>query len=939
MAAIGAVGFASAIGTKTFGAALAGLLVTTVGTYVDNVYVLPRLFGESPERPELGSVEANYAEVGAGAQFCYGDLNRVPGQYIYASKPYSLPGSGGSGKRGAPAQVTWYIDAAIAFVWNEIGRFNQLMFDGERVYEDDPGAVVSPPTSEFDQHYDKANSVQEWSYSLNPSSGQREWSLVRWYATFETIAPAEHQFITFRAGDKVRIKDTNGFGALFHCRVIRAEATANGTQQRLVVDLVNHWINQSWATGQNPNQPTNEPSVATGNYPWPGPQNTLNEPWSFVRDDSQPWKKNLVNEAGVEYFLGKNQPQVSTVIGNAFGTSAPALPGIAYIAIPKLNVSAFGNRAPHVTGLISQSDNKLTTLVEQRTADQAVTYFGKTVGGIPAAYLSSNIPYNFAGLTWVGTQETHALMAQLMLAYGVESFEADGIRQFRLKKTSSAIQLDPIYLGARPVGQPPRPRVEGYLEVDRGALPRRLNVKYPSAEINRDLQDDSQHATRDGLQDANATDAEDRQVSLAIPMTDLEARALAATMLQTVWDETGSATLRLPWLFAHLTETDQIEFTSEVDGRSWAIVVTQVDHTATFDVLLKVSVRVDSSPIVAAAYGTGASETNSPAIFGRESALRTSAAVTIMVLDIPAFRHEDAVVPGVYIATGNPDPTAPWRGAQVYMSTADNAQYVKIGDGRQATTGHTTGGTALSAVTPGTYDAVSSITVKLLTGGPLSSVTQQEAADGKNLARIGRETVNFVNAALQGDGSYILTGFYRGRQATEDAIGEHTAGNTPFVILDSNVVHMRVGLENIGKARDFQALPAGVALETYPEITLASLDANTVRSAPPANLAGYREPDNDVALTWERRSRVPVNDLGPTVVPLPEYSESYTLYIDDSGGDLVRTVTGLTSPSYTYTAAMQTTDGTNASDFTARVVQVDAISGDGRQATLLVPAP
>lgn len=933
MAALPAAAIAGGIGTASAGAAVAGFVVTTIGAFIDNAFLFPRLFGEESEPASIGSVDANYAEEGTGAQFAYGNSNRIAGQYIYVSKPYSQTGgsSGGLGKRGEPAKTTWFVDAAVAFCWNEVGRFNALLFDGNIVYRDKPGVILNPSTGDFTAYFDKTNSVQEWTYQ----TATGKWLLTRWYGKFVSDPGPTVLFNSFAAGDLIEITDTLG-QTVSNLRVVSSSVTGNGTTTEMVIDLLPYYSGQPFGLVTGP--PSTPPTMSSANYPWAGVQNPLNEPWVFERNDNKPWKNNLVNEAGVEFFLGKNQPQVSSVIGTAFGTRAPALPGIAYVTLPRLNVSAFGSRAPHVTGIISQSDNSLTTVVENRTADQGITYLAKSVGGIPAAFVSTNVPYFLSGLAWSGTQETYALLAQVMLAYGAESYEKDGVRTFRLRRTATAVSLDPNYLATRPSGQPPRAQIEGLVETDRGALPRRLNIRYPSLELNRNLQKSSQHATRDGLQDAYATDAEDRQVELAIPMLDTEARALAATMLQTIWDETGKATIRLPWTFAHLQETDIVNLTSDVDGRSWSMAITEIDHTATFEVIAKVSVRVDNSSIPAAAYGGGASTYGSESLFGRISNFRASTAITMMVLDIPAFRHEDAIKPGLYIATGNPDPTAPWRGAQVYMSTADNAQYYLLGYGRQATTGHTGGASVLGTASASTFDAVSSVNVRLLTGGPLSNVTQAEAAEGRNLCVIGNEVCAFTTATLQGDGSYVLSGFYRGRLATEDAIALHTDANERFVILDDNVVHMPVGLEHRGKSRDFQVLEPGEALNANPDFTIESYDAVSARSAPVANIQATREDNDDVTITWDRRSRVPTYDLGPAAVPLPEYIEGYVLRIDNASGTEVREVTQSTT-SYSYTTAQQIADGTDATDFTIRVVQVDPVSDEGREVSLAVAAP
>jgi hypothetical protein len=87
----------------------------------------------------------------------------------------------------------------------------------------------------------------------------------------------------------------------------------------------------------------------------------------------------------------------------------------------------------------------------------------------------------------------------------------------------------------------------------------------------------------------------------------------------------------------------------------------------------------------------------------------------------------------------------------------------------------------------------------------------------------------------------------------------------------------------------------------------------------------------DITLSWVRRTRVG-GDLedGFGTVLLAEDSEEYELEILGPDDDVRRTVTGLTSPSFTYTAAMQALDfpeGYPASAFA--VYQISAQVGRG----------
>jgi hypothetical protein len=96
----------------------------------------------------------------------------------------------------------------------------------------------------------------------------------------------------------------------------------------------------------------------------------------------------------------------------------------------------------------------------------------------------------------------------------------------------------------------------------------------------------------------------------------------------------------------------------------------------------------------------------------------------------------------------------------------------------------------------------------------------------------------------------------------------------------------------------------------------------------PVHLAGVRDDDGDLTITWVRRNR-----LGQTLgsgadVPLTEESELYDVVIMD--GATEKRVIAATSPSATYTVADQTADfGAPQASVSVRVYQRSAVVGRG----------
>jgi len=94
----------------------------------------------------------------------------------------------------------------------------------------------------------------------------------------------------------------------------------------------------------------------------------------------------------------------------------------------------------------------------------------------------------------------------------------------------------------------------------------------------------------------------------------------------------------------------------------------------------------------------------------------------------------------------------------------------------------------------------------------------------------------------------------------------------------------------------------------------------------PAQARMRREANGDLAIRWLRRDRALSADSWVLAeVPMSEASEAYELEILNAGS-VVRTVTGLTAPSFLYTAADQTVDfGAPVASLSIRITQIGAL--------------
>jgi hypothetical protein len=232
------------------------------------------------------------------------------------------------------------------------------------------------------------------------------------------------------------------------------------------------------------------------------------------------------------------------------------------------------------------------------------------------------------------------------------------------------------------------------------------------------------------------------------------------------------------------------------------------------------------------------------------------------------------------------------------------------------------------------FDELNSVDILLQSGLPLTSYTQQQVFSGSGLCVLGApgrwEVMQFRTAALIGAATYRLSGLLRGRRGTEWAMSLHAAGD--IFVLASMTAWSRPnpGTAEIGLARVYKGVTSKTSLPDA-EVQGFVNTAMGLECYAPVQIGGGRNADGDVTINWVRRSRIGGEWRDYVDVPLGEVSEAYLLEIWDSDYTVLkRTITGLTSPTATYTATDQTTDfGSPQSTVYLKVYQVSATVGPG----------
>ncbi len=412
------------------------------------------------------------------------------------------------------------------------------------------------------------------------------------------------------------------------------------------------------------------------------------------------------------------------------------------------------------------------------------------------------------------------------------------------------------------------------------------------------------------------------KVILELPLT-LQADAaaqIADKALHVLWDERNTqASTLVSTKYVLLDPSDVFVFVYK--GASYAARMSKT--TLGQDLTVKVELCSED----ARNYVSGSKGTSGDGFVGQ--LLDPTAPTLLFLFDIPLLLDTDAPPSGstgFYFAMASP--SKGWPGGALY-SSADNEAYNQIGfENGQIEYGIISQVTPAPLHSPFSWDRDTRIIVRMISG-TLSSTTELNVLNGANAFLWGGEVGQFQIATLIAPSTYELSNLLRGRRGTEGACATHTTGETFILLSATGIGRNSTSTGIIGGLRYYKGVTIGTSKDsaTPQVLTLTGAD---LKPYAPASFHAATFSSHDIVLTWIRRTRVGGAWLdGIGTVPLSEAVESYDLELYD-GATLVRTVTGLTSPTYTYAVQQQNTDfGINQHTIKAIVYQNSAAVGRG----------
>lgn len=499
--------------------------------------------------------------------------------------------------------------------------------------------------------------------------------------------------------------------------------------------------------------------------------------------------------------------------------------------------------------------------------------------------------------------DARAALQPLMLAYGFDAVERDGVLRFALRRTDASTELSEADLVAVDGGDLTAVRDP---EVEEAG---RVSVGYVVE--TRDFPTGVAEAVVPGTDDTNLA-----RVELPMVLTPSEARGIAERWLAEAQAGRDRISFALPPSRFGLGAGDVV---SMKDGL-W-----RLDRVEQGQALQVEAVRIAAGRSLVVAGG------------GIEDGISVAPAVlptppVVVFMDLPVLDAEGAAAPRIAIGA------ARWPGPVAVLSSVEDAGYaLETTVARGAVLGITEA--PLDRAEPGMIDRGAPLRVKL-SSGVLASVSDAAFLAGANAMAIGSgkddlwEVFQFRDAELVGTRSWALSHRLRGQTGTDAVMPKSWPAGSRVVLLDATLATLSRRAAEPGLARHWRIGPADQPLDG-PSFTHAvrGFEGVGLRPYSPTHLR-LAANARDLRATWIRRTRIDGDTWSGREVPLGEESEAYLVRVM-RGSEVVREVE-VGAPSWTYAAAARVSDGPGCR---LEVAQLSRAFGAGPAVALALREP
>jgi hypothetical protein len=269
----------------------------------------------------------------------------------------------------------------------------------------------------------------------------------------------------------------------------------------------------------------------------------------------------------------------------------------------------------------------------------------------------------------------------------------------------------------------------------------------------------------------------------------------------------------------------------------------------------------------------------------------------IIILDLPILTDDVAHEGCIYLAASAD--FHGWRGADVYYSVGE--VYEHLTSVSNLTTMGKTVNALTAAISCCVLDEHSELEV-IMQHGEIENISTTQLMQGKNLALIGEELVQFRSAKMIAHNHYILSGFLRGCYGTEHSAYDHKIGEQ-LILISSELTRVKIPSRYISSTVHYKVVSSGQTEDKEPISYMykgRSFMPYTV-----GHISSFIDAENNIHVKWIGRSRIEQ--------PLNGYitdgqDELYEAEITNQDGTIIRKFLNLKAPYFCYTKEMQLAD-------------------------------
>lgn len=478
--------------------------------------------------------------------------------------------------------------------------------------------------------------------------------------------------------------------------------------------------------------------------------------------------------------------------------------------------------------------------------------------------------------------DARASLQPLMLRYGFDAIERDGVLEFRMRDGRNAQAIAPDLLAVSS-------ETDGIIDRTREAeaeMTGRVRVRFVQAGADHDVAAEEAVLPDAATHAVTATD-------LPLAMTRAEGRQVVERWLSESRISRDVARFALPPSQLKIGAGDIVRL-SDNDG---ADALYRVDRVEQSNLQLIDAVRIEPDVYL---------PSEMPEDLPSQRAFVPPTPVQPIFLDLPLMSG-DEVPHAPHLAVT----AQPWPGSvALYASGSDDNYALSQVIAARSVIGLTE--TPLAAASPAIWDTGEDLQVRLLSGA-LQSRNSEAILNGANLAAIGDgtpgnwELVQFETAELIAPDTYWLRRRLRGQLGSDALMPDVWPAGSWFVLLDGTPAQIDLTSAQRRIARHYRIGPARRAYDdpSYSYL-IEAFDGNGLRPYAPAHLRLNMLSNGDVRANWIRRTRVEGDSWELPDVPLGEDQESYRIQVLDQGA-VVREVMSAV-PEWIYSQADQTAD-------------------------------